>query len=400
MADLTDSDFIVFSEISYLNSARAALNPPLAPLQKNPSVSKGDVTAPQPQEDLYAHNFLNLIDWFVAFSFINPNKRGSESSRAEITPYVPPFQNMKFSELQSIFSNDAFYWTDPEYAQSFAFDPLLVKSNIPSNFQAQDSTADTLNFSFTNYLAALAGLTPSAVHQGTSIISVSQNQAKELLAYDFTTPFYSFSTYANMLKDGCKFFQNHTPQVESSGWNTDFSSEPQGAYSPSNPTGNGKYRRIRKHTYDSTSTVETMSQTSTPTYQNADMFLANSAYVRKSGSTVIATFKTAQQAIDFSAVVKLYQKIVDDDAPGDPIVKSKIIFSYVPISSIGSIYLPQNSSAVYFRIDPTKLSSQLSSMESTLDLDPTQYASGDDYNLFLESNVAIGFLASPKNLPT
>lgn len=397
MANLTDSDFIIFSEISYLNSARAALNPPLAPLQKNPSVSKGDVTAPQPQEDLYAHNFLNLIDWFIAFSFINPNNRGSESSRAEIVPYVPPFQNMSFSELQSIFSNDAFYWTGPEYAQSFAFNPLLVKSNIPSNFQAQDSTADTLNISFTDYLAALAGLTPSAVHQGTSIISVSQNQAKELLAYDFTTPFYSFSTYADMLKDGCKFFQNHTPQVESSGWNTQFSSDPQGAYSPYGPTGNGKYRRIQKHTTGST--YDTMSQTSTPTYQNADMFLANSAYVRKSGSTVIATFKTAQQAIDFSAVVKLYQKVVDDDSPGDPIVKSKILFSHVPISSIGSIYLPQNSSSVYFRLDPAKLSSQLSSMESTLDLDPTQYSSGNDYNLFLESNVAIGFLASPKNLP-
>lgn len=399
MANLTDSDFIVFSEISYLNSARADLNPPLPPLQKNPSVSKGDVTAPQSGEDLYAHNFLNLIDWFVAFSFINPNSRGSESSRAEITPYVPPFQNMSFSELPSIFSNDAFYWTGPEYAQSFAFNPLLVKSNIPSNFQAQDSTADTLyaGGGFSNYLSSLAGLTPSAVHQGTSSISVSQNQAKELLAYDFTTPFYSFSTYADMLKDGCKFFQNHTPQVESSGWNTQFSSEPQGAYSPFPPTGNGKYRRIQKRTTGST--VETMSQTSTPTYQNADMFLANSAYVRKSGSTVIATFKTAQQAIDFSAVVKLYQKVVDDDAPGDPIVKSKIIFSYVPISSIGSIYLPQNSSAVYFRIDPAKLSSQLSSMESTLDLDPTQYASGDNYNLFLESNVEIGFLASPKNLP-
>lgn len=397
MADLTDSDFIIFSEISYLNSARAALSPPLAPLQKNPSVSKGDVTAPQPQEDLYAHNFLNLIDWFVAFSFINPNNRGSESSRAEIAPYVPPFQNMSFSELQSIFSNDAFFWTGPEYAQSIFFNPLLVKSNIPSNFQAQDSTADTLNISFTDYLAALAGLTPSAVHQGTSTISVSQNQAKELLAYDFTTPFYSFSTYADMLKDGCKFFQNHTPQAEPSGWNTDFSSDPQGAYSPYGPTGNGKYRRIQKDTTGSTSS--TMSQTSTPTYQNADMFLANSAYVRKSGSTVIATFKTAQQAIDFSAVVKLYQKIVDDDAPGDPIVKSKILFSYVPISSIGSIYLPQNSSSVYFRLDPSELSSQLSSMESTLDLDPTQYASGNDYNLFLESNVAIGFLASPKNLP-
>ena len=153
-----------------------------------------------------------------------------------------------------------------------------------------------------------------------------------------------------MLKDGCKFFQNHTPQVEPSGWNTEFNSEPQGAYSPYGPTGNGKYRRIQKSTTGST--VETMSQTSTPTYQNTDMFLANSAYVRKSGSTVIATFKTAQQAIDFSAVVKLYQKVVDDYAPGDPILKSKILFSHVPISSIGSIYLPQNSSSVYFRIDP------------------------------------------------
>jgi hypothetical protein len=202
-----------------------------------------------------------------------------------------------------------------------------------------------------------------------------------------------------MLKDGCTFFQNYTPQVESSGWNTDFSSVPHGAYSPYGPTGNGKYRRIQKHTYAPTSTVETMSQTSIPTYQNADILLANSAYVRKSGSTVIATFKTAQQTIDFSAIVKLYQKIVDDDAPGDPIVKSKILFSHVPISSIGSIYLPQNSSSVYFRVDPSKLSSHLSSMEDILSLDPAQYASGDDYNLFLESNVAIGFLASPKNLP-
>lgn len=389
MANLTDSDFIIFSEISYLNSARAALNPPLAPLQKNPSVSKGDVTAPQSGEDLYAHNFLNLNDWSIAAAFMNPTNSGSSSSRTDILSNSFTPTTLSISAVNSLFSNHRFFWYGPEWVETAIFNPLIDKSKMPTSFSSDNGQFNE-GASFIDGIRSLVRTDSSIVFVAPNVLQPTTSQNNPLSAYDFSTPFASFRTCAQNLCSGYRTLTWFSPSVQE--WNTSHS----GGAGPWTPTGIGPYARVYRHVYPD-QTVVTATQTSRPVYNDLDFTLLNCAYV-KSSSGQTTVLKNARDFLDFTFYVVLYQKAIDNEH-GNTLLADRYSFSKVQ-SSIGSIITPQGTSEAIFRLDPDALANKIYSMSL---LDPSQYATPDehgDYNVYVDSDVQIAVLISLKNPPT
>lgn len=396
MANLTDSDFYLYSEISYLNATRAAQNPSLLPLLKNPSVSRGNIVAPQPNEDLYAHNFINLNDWSIAAQFMRPNNRGSSGNRTNIlsNSFIPT--TLSISEAKVLFSNNGFFWTGPEWVDSIFFDPLIDKSKLPTSFSGDDVQND-YDAMFTDGIARLVRTDSSLIFETPNVLQPTASQNGQLAAYDFATAFSSFRNCAQNLRSGYRILAWFSPSVNE--WNTSHDSNPPGEAGPWTPTLIGPYSRVYKHVYklsDSTETV-TANQTSVPVYNDLDITFLNCAYVRSSsGQTIV--LKNARDYLDFIFYVVLYQKAVDDEH-GLELLAHRYSFSKVQ-SSIGSVILPQGSSEAIFRLDPTALVNKIYSMPL---LDPSQYAQSDEhgnYNVYVDSKVTITILASLKNPPT
>lgn len=399
MADLTDSDFYIYSEISDLNSARAYLKPPLGPLLpllKNPSVSRGEIVAPQPGEDLYAHNFINLNDWSIAAQFMRPQNKGSSSNRANIfsNSFIPT--TLSISEAKSLFSNHRFFWTGPEWVDSIFFDPLIDKSKLPASFSGNDVQYD-YEAMLIDGISSLVKIDPSLIFESPNVFQPTASQNGQLAAYDFSTAFSSFRTCAQNLRSGYRILTWFFPSVKE--WNTSHSSNPPEEAGPWTPTDFGPYARVYRHVYLKDTQDEktvTATQTSRPVYNDLDVTILNCAYV-KSSSGQNTVLKNARDYLDFIFYVVLYQKAVDDEH--NELLAHRYSFSKAQ-SAIGSVILPQGSSEAIFRLDPTALVDKIYSMPL---LDPSQYAQPDEhgnYNVYVDSQVTITVLASLKNPPT
>ena len=235
-----------------------------------------------------------------------------------------------------------------------------------------------------------------ALHPGTITIQDQINPSRQLLAYDFVSQFYSLSQYAESLKDGCLLKVGPAPAVKS--WNESFYSDPDpspdsgGApyFSPYPPSGFATYRNIRKRLLSSGSVYCT--QTDTPVYDSQDMLIANSAYVRQhNGSTEI--LKKASEMIDVEVFVMLYQRVYTTN---NQTLRQKFTISKAP-QTIGSLYSPDGSQALYLRLSPDALKNTIDSMQPQLD--PSDYAAGDEYDISMYSNVHVVFSLSIKNMP-
>lgn len=397
MANLTDSDFYIYSEISYLNSARDALTPKLAPLQKNPSVSRGEIVAPQPGEDLYAHNFINLNDWSIAAAFMNPTYRGSSSNRTNVSSNSFTPTTLSISEAKALFSNHRFNWTGPEWVEYAFFDPLIDKSKLPASFSGNDVQYD-YDAVFIDGISNLVKIDPSLIFESPNVFQPTASQNSPLAAYDFSTAFSSFRTCAQNLRSGYRILTWFFPSVKE--WNTSHDSSPPGEAGPWTPTDFGPYARVYRHVYLKDTQDEktvTATQTSRPVYNDLDVTILNCAYV-KSASGQTTVLKNARDYLDFTFYVVLYQKAIDDEH-GLSLLAHRYSFSKIQ-SSIASIIMPQGSSEVIFRLDPAALANKIYSMSL---LDPSQYATPDEhgnYNVYVDSKVSITVLASLKNPPT
>lgn len=389
MANLTDSDFYLYSEISYLNATRADQNPHLSPLLKNPSVSRGNIVAPQPNEDLYAHNFINLNDWSIAAAFMNPTNSGSSSSRTDILSNSFTPTTLSISAVKSLFSNHRFFWYGPEWVETAIFNPLIDKSKMPTSFSS-DNGQFNYGASFIDGIRSLVRTDSSIVFVAPNVFQPTTNQNNPLAAYDFSTPFASFRTCAQNLCSGYRLLTWFKPSVQE--WNTSHS----GGSGPWTPTGIGPYAKAYRHVYSDQSVV-TATQTSRPVYNDLDVTLLNCAYV-KSSSGQTTVLKNARDFLDFTFYVVLYQKAIDDEH-GLALLADRYSFSKVQ-SSIGSIITPQGTSEAIFRLDPAALANKIYSMSL---LDPLQYATPDehgDYDVYVDSDVQIAVLISLKNPPT
>ena len=390
MADLTDSDFYIYSEISDLNSTRAGRNPPLAPLLKNPSVSRGKIVAPQSGEDLYAHNFINLNDWSIAARFIDPINRGSSNRRTNISSNRFVTTTLSISEASLLFANNGFFWTGPDWVETIAFDPLIDKSKLPTNFYVDNDNAG--DASFLDCIRNLVRIDSSLVFDAPNVFIPTANQNGILAASDFSTAFSSFRNCAQNLCSGYRLLTLFSPSVKE--WNTSHSSSHQG-YGPWTPTLIGPYAKTYRHVLPD-QTVVTANQTSVPIYNDLDFTLLNCAYVgSSSGQTIV--LKKARDYLDLTFYVVLYQKAIDDEHR--ELLADRLSFSKAQ-SPIGSIITPQGSSDAIFSLDPSALVNKIYSMSL---LDPSQYATQDqygNYDVYVDSDVQIAVLASLKNPPT
>jgi len=389
MANLTDSDFYIYSEISDLNSVRAdpAIN--LAPLLKNPSVSRGEIVAPHPGEDLYAHNFINLNDWSIAAAFMNPTNSGSSSSRTDISSNSFTPTTLNISNAESLFSNHRFFWYGPEWVEAAIFNPLIDKSKMPTSFSSDNGQFND-GASFIDGIRSLVRTDSSIVFVAPNVFQPTTNQNNPIAAYDFSTPFASFRNCAQNLRSGYRLLTWFSPSVQE--WDTSHS----GGSGPWTPTGIGPYARVYRHVLPD-QTIVTATQTSRPVYNDLDITILNCAYVRSaSGQTTV--LKNARDFLDFTFYVVLYQKAIDREH-GNTLLADRYSFSKVQ-SSIGSIITPQGTSEAIFRLDPAALANKIYSMSL---LDPSQYAQPDeygDYDVSVDSDVQIAVLISLKNPPT
>lgn len=389
MADLTDSDFYIYSEISDLNAVRTGPTINLAPLLKNPSVSRGEIVAPQPGEDLYAHNFINLNDWSIAAAFMNPTNRGSSSSRTDISSNSFTPTTLSISEAKSLFSNHRFSWYGPEWVETAIFNPLIDKSKMPTSFSSDNGQFND-GASFIDGIRSLVRTDSSIVFVAPNVFQPTTNQNNPLAAYDFSTPFASFRTCAQNLCSGYRLLTWFKPSVQE--WNTSHS----GGSGPWTPTGIGPYAKAYRHVYSDQSVV-TATQTSRPVYNDLDVTLLNCAYV-KSSSGQTTVLKNARDFLDFTFYVVLYQSVTKVEY-GYFQVAYRLSFSKAQ-SAIGSIITPQGTSEAIFRLDPAALANKIYSMSL---LDPSQYATPDehgDYDVYVDSDVQIATLISLKNPPT
>lgn len=396
MADLTNNDFIVFSEIPYLNAGRASHVPPLPNLKKNPALSKGEIRSPQSGEDLYAHNFLNVIDWYVASMAINSLSQGSESTRTTITSISPSFTDL--SSPSDFFSNHHLLWLGKEDIDSTYSERIMIKKDqMPSSYQIEDVDSGTISsYPFFQHLNEIGALCDRPVDTIDRI-----NSANELLASDFYTPFYSFEQNVLMLRNGCSLIARESPVVES--WTESFSSDkvkdPQSQhygediFTPYSPSGNGPYKNYRHSTdWDGSSIVNvSCNQTDIPVYGQQDIFIANSAYVHKENGTTTILKKTIDM-VNVEMYVCLHQIVSSNSSP---MLKTRSTYSRVQ-SSIGSLYSPSDSTALYLRLNPQALSDEIDSFTI---LDPASFASDDNKNISLVSEVQIYFFFSIKNIP-
>lgn len=389
MANLTDSDFYIYSEISDLNATRANQNPSLAPLLKNPSVSMGNIVAPQPGEDLYAHNFINLNDWSIAAAFMNPTNSGASSRRTDISSNSFTPTTLSISEVKRLFANHRFLWYGPEWVEPISFNPLIDKSKMPTSFSSDNGQFK--DASFIEGIRSLVREDSSIVFAAPNVFQPTTIQNSPLSAYDFSTPFASFRTCAQNLCSGYRTLTWFSPSVKE--WNTSHS----GGAGPWTPTGIGPYAKVYRYESLAQATVVTATQTSSPVYNDLDFLLLNCAYVRSfSGQTTV--LKNARDFLDFTFYVVLYQKAIDNEH-GNTLLADRYSFSKVQ-SSIGSIITPQGTSEAIFRLDPAALANKIYSMSL---LDPSQYAQPDeygDYAVSVVSDVRIAVLISLKNPPT
>ena len=390
MANLTDSDFYIYSEISDLNSVRTGPTINLDPLLKNPSVSRGNIVAPQSGEDLYAHNFINLNDWSIAAAFMNPTNSGSSSSRTDISSNSFTPTTLRISEVKSLFLNHRFFWYGPEWVETAIFNPLIDKSKMPTSFSSDNGQFND-GASFIDGIRSLVRTDSSIVFVAPNVFQPTTNQNNPLAAYDFSTPFASFRTCAQNLCSGYRTLTWFRPSVKE--WNTSHS----GGAGPWTPTGIGPYARVYRNVSSDQTTVVTATQTSRPVYNDLDVTLINCAYVRSS-SRQTTVLKNARDFLDFTFYVVLYQKAIDNKH-GLALLADRYSFSKVQ-STIGSVILPQGSSEAIFRLDTAALANKIYSMSL---LDPSQYATPDehgDYDVYVDSDVEIAVLISLKNPPT
>lgn len=399
MADLTDSDFYIYSEIFDLNDARARQKPRLYQLLKNPSVSRGEIIAPQSGEDLYAHNFINLNDWSIAAAFMNPNNRGSSSNRTNVSSNSFTPTTLSISEAKNLFYNHRFFWKGPEWVDSPIFNPLIDKSKLPSSLSSDDVQYD-YNAEFIYGIRSLVRTDSSLIFESPNVFQPTASQNSPFATYDFSTAFSSFRNCVQNLCSGYSILASFKPSVKE--WNTSHSSIPPGSVDagPWTPTDIGPYSKVYRHVYlkdtQDERTVEA-TQTSVPVYNDLDVTFLNCAYV-KSSSGQTTVLKNARDFLDFTFYIVLYQKAIDDEH-GDALLAHRYSFSKIQ-SSIGSIIMPQGSSEAIFRLDPTSLVNKIYSMQL---LDPSQYAQPDEhgnYDVYVDSKVSITVLASLKNPPT
>ena len=77
-------------------------------------------------------------------------------------------------------------------------------------------------------------------------------------------------------------------------------------------------------------------------------------------------------------------------------LRQKFTISKAP-QTIGSLYSPDGSQALYLRLSPDALKNTIDSMQPQLD--PSDYAAGDEYDISMYSNVHVVFSLSIKNMP-
>jgi hypothetical protein len=207
MADLTHNDLCVIPQavINEWNADRNSRNIPN--LRNNPLVSKGEVVAPQPGQELFAHNFISIADFALLanlslLSTTRPTRRYIHSV---------PKNLLYFDEAKNLFTDmDTYRHIWGNYDDSI-FNRRLFRY-APSDFSIGPTTVNNNDFGYGLFISTL--INEVEVLPEPTIITIPSPQDTNLDSNIFQTPFYNVRNDFENLKAGCVLMAQSIPTLD------------------------------------------------------------------------------------------------------------------------------------------------------------------------------------------
>lgn len=368
MADLTDSDLCIIPQvvINEWNADRNSRNIPN--LRKNPLVSKGEVVAPQPGQELFAHNFISIADFAL---LANLALRTTTSPTRRYIHSVPK-NLLYFDEAKNLFIDIDTYrhiWGD--YGSTYS--PYLFRY-IPGDFSIGPTTVNYGDFD-TLFIDALVNEVEVLPEPTTTTIPSPQDT--NLDSQIFQTPFNNVRNDFENLKAGCILMVHSVPtlyhaDVSVSGKTSDGS--PLQPYGYTAYAGvNGRYERWDRSMVDGQLIRENHTTYVPTTYYyepalvNGNYFLHDNRQTKITGGSVSIPF-----------IVTYAVKAVRNYGGAWDSTKG-ITTRYHTIESLGTLSADSSTGATYFTPNDSAMTSELNSIsdDTTVSFPNNQYDSFD-----------------------
>ena len=385
MADLTAYDLCAIPQevIDGWNSGRSSLNMPN--LLKNPLVGKGEAVSPNPDEDLFAHNFISVADFAFLSNLVFDNPYRPTRR------YIPscPKDRLYLDEVKTLIENYGTYrhlWGGYEGGIGGRY----LFENIPSEFSigpVEYSGSYVFQSAVEDAILGNVEYFPEP-----HVASVPTQYGGELVAQDFITPFSYIRTDFDNLKNGCMMMCENLPvltgcDVSVTGKTHDGSRlEPYGY--TSDPDVNGRYEKWTRSVDQYGTVIGENHTTYVPSSYEYDAALANGNYHQYGNGQVRTPGGTFS---DFFIVTYAFKAIRTGPSGYS---SRKLTTRYHSAESLGTMSYDATG-ATYFIPNSASMKSALDSVsdETTLALSPPQ---GETFSMELFTQVGFFVMASIK----
>lgn len=379
MADLTHNDLCVIPQavINEWNADRNSKNIPN--LKKNPLVSKGEVVAPQPGQDLFAHNFISIADFAL---LANLALRTTTSPR-RLYIHSAPKNLLYFDEAKNLFIDIATYrhiWGD--YGSTYS--PYLFRY-VPGDFSIGPTI---VNYGFFDTLLIDTLVNEVGVLPEPTITTIPSTQDTTLDSNIFQTPFYNVRNDFENLKAGCVLMVHSLPtlngtSVSVTGKTSDGS--PLQPYGYTSYEGvNGRYERWSRSSLEG-QTLSENHTTYVPTSYSYETVLANGNYFQHDNSQTRIT----GGSVSIPFVVTYAFKAARNYGRAWDTPKG-ITIRYHNIESLGTLSEDSSTGATYFTPNSSAMTSELNSIsDSTTVSFPNTQNDSFDRELYTQVGFAI-----------
>lgn len=380
MADLTHNDLCIIPQ-AVINEWNADRNSRDIPnLRKNPLVSKGGVVAPQPGQELFAHNFISIAD----FALLANLALRSTTSPTRRYLHSAPKNLLNFDVAKNLFTDMATYrhiWGN--YDDSI-YNPRLFRY-VPGDFSIGPTTVndDYFDTLFWKTLINEAEVLPEP-----TITTIPSPQDTNLDSNIFQTPFYNVRNDFENLKAGCILMVQSIPtlyhaDVSVTGKTSDGS--PLQPYGYTDYQGvNGRYERWARSIMNGQLLWENHT-TYVPTTYYYEPVLVNGNYFQHDNSQT----KITGGSVSIPFIVTYAVKAARNYGGAWDVPKG-ITTRYHTIESLGTLSEDSSTGATYFTPNSSAMTSELNSISDNTTISfPGTQADYFDRELYTQVGFAV-----------
>lgn len=380
MADLTHNDLCVIPQavINEWNSDRNSRNIPN--LKKNPLVSKGEVVAPQPGQELFAHNFISIADFAL---LANLALRTTTSPRRRYI-HSAPKNLLYFDEARILLTDPSLYGNIWGNYDDSIYNPRLFRY-VPGDFSIGPTT---VNYDYFPELFWETLINEAEVLPEPTTTTIPSPQDTNLDSNIFQTPFYNVRNDFGNLKAGCVLMVQSLPTLDGTSVSVTGKTSDGSPLQPYGYTAaasvNGRYERWSR----SSSEGQTLSENHTtyvPTSYSYETVLANGNYFQHDNSQT----KITGGSVSISFIVTYAFKAARNYGGAWDTPKG-ITIRYHNIDSLGTLSEDSSTGATYFTPNSSAMTSELNSIsDSTTVSFPNTQNENFDRELYTQVGFAI-----------